>query len=338
MKHELDELNFSLNNKNGSPRKVGLELEFAGLELEEAARMIQGLYGGKIEKGNRYQYHISSTRLGDFVVELDARILKKMEATDFFKKWGLDIDEQKIKESIGDVLDKLAKTVIPLEIIMPPVPYTDLEKLEHLRKKLQEQRAEGAESSWMYAFGMHINIDAPDLEAGTIVNYLKAFFILYPWLVKKSDIDFARRVSPFIDHFPDEYIRLILNPDYRPLKEQLIDDYLVYNPTRNRPLDMMPIWAVIDERRIEQQVKGEKNKPRPAFHYRLPNSRIDDADWTFTSEWELWLHVERLAMSDEMLRKLSRLYLLREGETFISFRKEWAQTVAILLGLDESRR
>lgn len=322
-------------NEEGSPRRVGLELEFTGLELEEAAGIIQQLYGGDIEKENRYHYTIRDTELGSFEVELDARILKKMAGTDFFGDLGIEFDEQKIKDSLSDIVDRLAKAVVPLEIVMPPVPLKKIEKLEELRSELQKKKAEGTEVSLIHAFGLHMNIETPALEAEILLAYLRAFFILYPWLLKRLKIDLSRRLSPFIDHFPGEYVRKVLDPEYKPSVEQLMEDYLSLNPTRNRPLDMMPVWAMIDEDKTSGVLEGEKNCPRPALHYRLPNSRVDDPEWSFSLEWQRWLHVEKLSADDEMLRKLSRLYLLREGETYVSFRNEWAETMEILLDLDE---
>lgn len=50
--------------------------------------------------------------------------------------------------------------------------------------------------------------------------------------------DMARRLTPYIDPFDKEYIERILDPAYVPTMRQLIDDYLDYNPTRNRALDL----------------------------------------------------------------------------------------------------
>ncbi|MDZ7681994.1 MAG: amidoligase family protein [Fodinibius sp.] len=82
-------------------------------------------------------------------------------------------------------------------------------------------------------------------------------------------------------------------------------------------------------------MEGEKNDPRPTFHYRLPNSRINNPNWRFEEEWNHWLAVEKLAGNNEMLDKLCRLYLVRNKQKVMSFRKQWAQTVRILLDLDE---
>jgi hypothetical protein len=323
------------NNAQGDQRSVGFELEFTGVKIDSAAKIIQSLYGGKLKKEHRYHFEILDTEFGNFRVELDARILRKMASQDVFSKWGIDLDEESIRKSLENVVDKLAKTVVPLEIVMPPVPLGDLHRLEELRVRLQENRAEGTHTSVIHAFGMHINIESPDLKTVTLLNYLRSFLILYPWLLKELKIDLSRRITPFVDSFPQKYAAKILDSSYHPDQEQFIRDYVEFNPTRNRPMDMMPIFGMLDKDLIQSVMEGKKNDPRPTFHYRLPNSRIDDPDWRFEDEWDHWLEVERLAGNKEMLNKLSRLYLTRKEETVMSFRKEWATTVTILLDLDE---
>jgi len=324
-----------LTNAEGQPRRIGLELEFAGLELEEAAGLIQSLYGGEVSSANRYEYHIKGTRFGDFRVELDARILKKMADLNVFQRFGLNIDEKMIQDSVGDVVDAIAKTVIPLEIVMPPVQLEEIGELEDLRMALQENKAKGTGSSFMHAFGLHMNIEVPDLEILTILNYLRAFLVLYPWLLEELEIDLSRRISPFIDHFPEKFVFHVLKPEYDPDEHQFIEDYLRYNPTRNRPLDLLPVLALMDSPKIDEALGDEKNRPRPTFHYRLPNSRIEDPDWSFRQEWGYWAKIEGLASKKDMLDKLSELYMFRKGATVVSFSKEWAQTLRILLDLDE---
>lgn len=324
-----------LENSDGETRTVGLELEFAGLELRQIAEIIKQTYGGHIAEHNRYEFEITETGLGDFRVELDARILRKMAGQNIFKKWGFDFDEQTIRDSIEELVDKMAKSVVPVEVVMPPVPFDQLKGMEKLRKQLQQQKAEGTGTSLVHAFGMHINIESPDLETPTLLAYLRAFLLVYPWLLKKLNIDISRRISPFVDPFPDPYVERVLNLEYQPDRDQFVEDYLRFNATRNRPLDMMPIFAMLKPDRIARELEGEKNSPRPTFHYRLPNSHIDDPTWEFSDEWNYWCAVEKLAADREMISKLSRLYVLRKGKTLVSFKKEWIETITILLDLDE---
>lgn len=322
-------------NDEGNQRKVGFELEFAGLELSKTAEIIQQVFGGEIIEENRYEFKIKETELGDFRVELDARMLRKMASDNVFEKLGFDIDKNKIRNSIDDALDKMAKSVVPTEVVMPPVQIEDIEKLEHLQQELQKNKAEGTRTSFVYAFGMHINIECPDLHTETLLRYLRSFLLMYPWLLEKLDIDITRKISPFVDPFPGAYVEKILDQNYTPDRAALIEDYLQYNATRNRPLDMMPIFALIDANRVQKAMGDDKNNPRPTFHYRLPNSKIDDPGWKFSKEWNYWCYIERLADDPEMISKLCRLYLLRKGSTLVSFKKEWAETVSILMDIDE---
>lgn len=324
-----------LTNAKGAERTVGLELEFAGVELKRTAQLVQDLYGGNISKNHRYEYTVTDTCLGDFRVELDARILRKMAQTDLFNTVDLAEEGRSIKKSLEDVVDKLARSVVPIEVVMPPVKIGQIEELEKLRQALQAEKAEGTKVSVIHIFGMHLNVETPDLEIDTLLRYLRSFMILYPWLSMVLDVDIARRVSPYVDPFPPKYVEKVLDENYEPDQAQFIDDYLEFNPTRNRPVDMMPILALFDQKKVKNVLKDEKNSARPTFHYRLPNSKIDESDWSFSEEWNYWWVVEKLAQDQEMLFKLSRLYLLRKERTLVPFKKDWAETVNILLDLNE---
>lgn len=322
-------------NENNKERRVGLELEFAGIGLERVADIITSIYGGEIRKNHRYYIEIRNTDLGDFRVELDARILQKMAQEDIFDTADIDIEERSFRKSIEDIIDKLAMSVVPVEIVMPPVPLSKFGRLEELRKKLWEEKAEGTKGSLVHAFGMHINIEAPELDVDTILKYLRAFLLLYPWLLEKLEIDISRKLFPFVDPFPKEFVLKVLDVGYAPSQKELISDYIKFNPTRNRPLDLLPILAMLDEVTVKRKLNGEKNTPRPTFHYRLPNSKIDDLSWTFAKEWNYWIAVEELAQKPEMIDKLAQLYVMRKEKTLVSFKKEWVESIVILLDLNE---
>lgn len=79
---------------------------------------------------------------------------------------------------------------------------------------------------------MHINPELPSENPASVRDHLRAYFLLEPWLRERVDVDLTRRVMPFINSFPSEYARLILQEDYPGDIGSLIDDYLKYNPTR----------------------------------------------------------------------------------------------------------
>lgn len=317
-------------NADGHERRVGLELEFTGIPLDRTARIVADIFGGEVEKIHGFRYKVRGTRIGDFNVELDAQVLKKMARRDYLEKLGIDAGDPDLTGPLDDMeyrIGKLAQKVVPAEIGMPPVAMSRLRELEPLRKALQEEKAAGSEASWMYAFGMHINTEVPDLKVQTLLRYLRAFLLLYDWLLKEHDVDLSRRISPFIDPFPHRFTEKMLNTRYDPVLSQFISDYLEDNATRNRPFDLVPVLALLDEERVLPAVQEEKNQPRPTFHYRLPNSNVDDPEWRFLDEWERWLWIEKLANNEELIKKMSRLYLQHRRFRLLSAGDEWIERV-----------
>ena len=124
---------------------------------------------------------------------------------------------------------------------------------------------------------------------------MKAFLCLSDWLVARADINLARRVTRYVDPFPPDYIRKVIAPDYRPDLSVLIDDYLADNPTRNRMLDMLPLFLFLDEERVRKVTDDPLVKARPTFQYRLPDCEIHKPEWGLYLAWNDWVEVERLA-------------------------------------------
>jgi hypothetical protein len=70
---------------------------------------------------------------------------------------------------------------------------------------------------------------------------------------------------------------------------------------------------VAEDTVVARADEPNKIKARPTFHYRLPDSRVDDPKWSFACEWNRWVEVERLAENPDHLRALSDETLRREG-------------------------
>jgi hypothetical protein len=102
----------------------------------------------------------------------------------------------------------------------------------------------------------------------------------------------------------------VLDPEYAPTRRELIEDYLAFSPTRNRVLDLLPLFVHCEPECLQgHDVEGvELVKPRPTFHYRLPNCEIERPDWTPAAAWNRWLSVERLAADPSRLRDLALEY------------------------------
>ncbi|WP_299824803.1 amidoligase family protein [uncultured Pontibacter sp.] len=320
-------------NAQGQVRTVGFELEYANLGIEESVRLVQQLYGGKVEKENRFKQKITGTALGDFTVEFDLTLLtekryKKPLDTLTIHLEDYKIGESSLEEEVETALENLIGKVFPYEIACPPVPCTQLNELEKLREALYLNHAEGTEEFLTNAFGTHINVEAPSTDTETLLAYLRAFLLLYPWLLQVGNTDFARKVSPFINPYPDAYTALVLNPSYQPALPDFILDYHTFNPDRNRPLDMYPLFAALHAAQLEQFKGLGKVKARTTFHYRLPNSSIAQPTWTLAQEWNNWVAVEELAADRTNMKQLSLEYLSLKEKTIIGFDAKWRKQIA----------
>jgi len=313
-----------MKNQQGQIRRVGFEFEYAGLDLAGSVAVVRELFGGRHVEENAFVRRLKGGKYGDFTIEIDTIILKQKEYERYLGQLGIDISNSAIRPTIEDLLARVAGTVVPHEIVTPPIPLSDLDVLDELREALHACQAVGTRGSIFYAFGLHINPEIPALDAGMLLSFLRAFLLLYEWLVSESDIDLARRISPFIQPFPPPYSRLVLDPGYTPDLHRLTDDYLRSNPTRNRPLDLLPLLAHLDpEWVLPRAAERELIKPRPAFHYRLPNCLVDDSGWRVADEWNRWVEVERLAADPERIHKMSAVFLAAPEPSWLDKVKEW---------------
>jgi hypothetical protein len=327
-----------LHNARGEVRKAGFEFEFAGPSLEQSARIVQQVFGGRHVVESPHVQRVEGTRHGDFSVETDSAFLKDKAYLKPLRALGIDTANLKT-DAIDGALFRIISTWVPYEIAAPPIPVTELQPLDELRRLLLESGAEGTRASVFYAFGLHINPELPDEQPRTILRFLQAFLLLQPWLGKRVAVNVTRRIAPFINPFPAAYARLVLSPDYGEaddrdaLKNRLIDDYLEHNPTRNRPLDMLPVLSLLDRERVLQLVEEPGLvKPRPAFHYRLPNCLIDEPDWSLAREWNTWLAVERLAQHPDTIREMAEDFLAADAESFKPFVDKWPGVLERYMG------
>ena len=317
----------AVHNARGGVRKAGFELEFSGVNLNVAAMHVRKVFGGEHLIRSAFVHAVRGTPFGEFSVEMDTTVLKDKTYEKPLRAVGLDVrrlDAKWFEEAIRGTF----ATVVPAEIATPPLPVTDLAQLDELRRRLHASGARGTRAALVYAFGLHINPEITSADPAYLLSVLRAFVLLYPWLKKRTEVDLARRVSPYINPFPPAYARLVLSPDYPAAAGPLIDDYLAHNPTRNRPLDMAPVLAYLDGDRVAHRVEERHLvKPRPAFHYRLPNCMVDEPHWTIAREWNTWVAVERLAADADRLVEMSHEYLRSDETSVRPFYDRWPGVV-----------
>lgn len=312
-----------LKNAEGQTRRVGVEMEISGLELDDLAGCVAQFLGLKVETAGRYERLLKGDAAGDWMVELDFDLLKKLGREPRLA----DIPVVDLSRTAEELLAWAAELLVPLEIISPPLPLTRLDEVEALIVRLRAAGAKGTSDSVINAFGMQFNPELPSYEPELITASLKAFLCLYDWLFERADIDLSRRVTSYVNPFPLDYVEKVIAADYRPGISALIDDYLAYNPTRNRALDMLPLFMFLDEKRVRARAHDVLIKARPTFHYRLPDCDIHKPLWGLYVAWNDWVEVERLAADEQRLEACCAAYLEHLDDPLQRLFGDWAAIV-----------
>lgn len=315
----------STQNPSGEERCTGYEFEFTGVEIPEAAGLVQSLYGGSVSRISTYEYHVEETLFGTFKLELDAQLLREKKYEKTLKSIGIDLSTFKNIESIEDKLKNMASSVVPFEIITPPIPLSKMPELQKLVDELRNWKAKGTGSSVLYAFGLHLNPEISSDSTQSLLNHLRAFVLLDPWIRKDAKINISRRITPYINEYKEEYLQLILSSAYQPSLEEFIRDYFRYDNSRNRPLDMLPVFKHLEPELTDSLLKETLTSGRPAYHYRLPNCSIEDPEWSLADEWNRWVIVEILANDTTVLNQYSKTYLKMKKETLLGFETKWIE-------------
>ena len=120
----------------GEVRRVGVELEFAGMSLEAAAEAVCSAFDGAMRQDHEHRYFVT-TDLGEFEITYDTALLREQKAARTVQRFGLG---QWVKTASEWVLRKLSDAALPLEVSTPPIPATRLSDLNVLEQALRERR------------------------------------------------------------------------------------------------------------------------------------------------------------------------------------------------------
>ncbi|WP_211259616.1 amidoligase family protein [Belnapia moabensis] len=301
-------------NVDGQLRRVGIEVEFGALSARQAATAIAEELGGAVAEEDAHAFAVEGTALGTLMVEIDMRYAhpQRHQGT----RWG------RLGRNWAALLGTAAQPFVPREMVTRPIP---VDQLYLVDQAVEALRRAGAREVGPIAFGLHFNPEVPRLDAETITGILKAFVLLNDWLRQESQ---PRRLSHrlgFGGGFPPAYVRRVVAPDYWPDLADLMNDYLAANPTRDRDLDLLPLFLHLDEQRVRARLPEEKIGKRAVLHYRLPTARVGQPDWSIASDWNRWVAVEQLASDRERLERVAAVYLAAAGKP-----RGWAEVSARL--------
>jgi hypothetical protein len=304
------------STREHAQRRVGFELEFSGLSLQQTAQVLIQSLGATPISTTAAEQRLRVEDLGEFSVEIDWSLLKRTAAQ----------AEHPLAHEVLQQVGRAAQLLVPVEVVCPPLPLDALERLDPMVVALRKAGAKGTSSSLVAAFGTHINAEAPDLEAQTVHDYQRAFCLLQWWLQEAHEVDATRRLSTYVELYPEAYLDCTL-AEAPASEERLFDEYLRHNPSRNRALDLLPLLAEIDEARVREAIDDPRINARPAFHYRLPNCSIERADWSLQQPWNLWWVVEQLALRRADLDALAAHFRSLKRPLLGVSRKHWLEHI-----------
>lgn len=310
-----------MNRQRTSTRRVGIEVEFAGIEIERAVEVVANKLCAETTRLTDYEFEIRADAYEEpFRMEVDFELLKTIGQTG-----GADL----LTKATASVLEQAARLWMPLELISPPLDLGEMDAFEQLVRSLEAAGAVGTQDSFAYAFGAQFNPSLDDLSVDVILAHTRAFVCLTDWLIDRDRIDLTRRLTSFAQRYGEDYERLILPRAYEPELSVFMVDYLTHNATRNRALDLLPLFCFIDERQVREVVDDPRIKARPTFHYRLPSSRIGEPGWSILKPWRDWLVVERLASDPARLANLCARRLAHLAQLSLNRNaEEWLKTCA----------
>jgi len=298
-------------NAAGEARRVGVEIELGGLDEERVAQIVAQRLGGRAEPEDSHIWAVRDSVIGDVAVYLDI-FLRKAQ-----------------KSRLRDLALDLGREVVPVEIVTAPLDMDGMARLDDLRDALREAGALGSGAGLVFGFGVHFNIEVASGRDADTVRPLLAYALIEDWLRAAYPIDESRRLLPFTDPYPTDFVRALIEAGPGATRDRVTGLYLELTPSRNRGLDMLPLLAHFDAGRIRAAI-SDKTSARPTFHFRLPDCRIDEADWTLATEWWRWVAVERVARDDALLRRLSDAWLDDHGLVTLS-RQHWAERAGRIL-------
>lgn len=301
------------NTDDSTPRKVGVEIEFAGLSEAETAELAREQFGGIVEQTGPRKLSVTGSAIGTIEIVLDTALRKLSD--DGLVDAGLDA----------------ARGLIPVEIVTEPLNPGDLPDLDQFRDTLREAGAMGTKEGLLLGFGVHLNVAVVAPDAPHTLATVRAFALLEDHLRANAPIDLTRRVMPFVEPWPRAFTDALTAEGEDLSFDRLRALYAHHCNSRNHALDLLPLFAHADEDRFATLFPDQTNtKGRPAYHFRLPDCRIDDPDWSLAQEWARWWQVETVASQPAVLAALSKAYTARDRQV-LRDRTTWANTCEEIL-------
>ena len=294
----------------GHSRETGVEVEFSGLSTEEAVDVVVRALGGTAEGDDPFVRHVKGTSIGEIKVELDT--VARAGADVAIVKHGLNA----------------ARAVVPIEIVSNPLDRRGLETFSTFLSRLRRAGAQGSRSGILLGFGVHLNPGVVGLDHPHTLQTMRAYGLLEAHLRHIEKLDMTRRALPYVAPWPDAFITALLDDRVSAL-DDVLQLAVTHLSSRNHSLDLFPLLKEFARQRFEEAFSDTLTSARPTFHFRLPDCRIDEADWDLTQPWVLWHLVETVAADPALMARLTAAWHDQDSGLFKS--AAWARQVSDIL-------
>lgn len=302
-----------------TPRLTGVEIEFSGLDEVETADLVPRHLGGTIEDMGERSRIIRKSELGDIEVMLDTA-LRKAKGVPLLDK-GLD----------------LARGLVPVEIVSPPLTPDQIAVLDDLIIHLRRAGAKGTRDGMLLGFGVHLNPEIVAPDHPHTLRTIETFAYLEPLLRADGAIDATRRAMPFIQTWPLDFVTALAETPPGTLKA-LMHMAQGHITSRNHGLDLFPLFKHHAPDLMAKLFEDSAaTSARPTFHFRLPDSRVDENDWSLSQAWDSWHLVETVATQDTVVQALRSAWL-HHSTTWPGSAARWRDTVTDLLNANNLRQ
>lgn len=291
-------------------------MKLPGLSVGDASALVAAATGGRRCRVAEGAHVVRARSLGEFSLRLDWDHLHSRANLEPVTTPGFDWTE---------AVRLLLGRQVPVKLTCPRLPLGQLHKLAPMGRALLDTEPMQQPPGTGAASRVSIGAELPRLDAETLHRYLRAFCLLQWWLNGESGSEENSRSSRIIGDYPEAYLHSI-HALPEPSMAQLTDHYLEHNPTSERALDMLPVFALFNARRVLEDTPDERVRAGPALRY---SSLIagGEADRSLAAIWNRWCVVERLASDPTALDTLAGEFCVESRAPLGVPRRQWTARI-----------
>jgi hypothetical protein len=212
--------------------RVGIEVELAGLSMEQTADVLQKHFGGRIKIKNKQ-------RPGGFI-EIAHKIVGS-KIGDVLVKW-------EANETTNAEYETLKTKLTTLEIVTDPLNVEGVELLQTALNELRSLGAEGSENGKALANQFNFEIgkgERENMKVETTLNILRNVFCGDHF----EQIDRELKTPPwrakYLGHFSPEMLKRICDPDYKPSWSEFYMDFMYRQALEH--LNVPDAWTMAEQ-------------------------------------------------------------------------------------------